>query len=269
MAVMSVRITAEAAGLWRATAPDGRPLGTAALRFGEATVEVEPGERRRGVGTALLDAVLNAAGGTVTVGPVEEGSPGEAFLVARGLTRVLALTYTRLELADAASTSTAMSGYRLVDWVGVVPGEWAATFVRARRAMDDMPMDDAVQEPEVWDEERNRTGAEAVIKRGDVLLTVAAIGEDGEIAGFTELVMPGGGTGDGQHYGTGVLPEHRGHGLARWMKAETIRLVRERHPALGGLLADTADSNAHMRRINDELGYRPTHRSALFQTEAG
>ena len=74
-----------------------------------------------------------------------------------------------------------------------------------------------------------------------------------------------GGTGDGQHYGTGVLPEHRGHGLGRWMKVEAIRQAAELYPELGGLAADTADSNRHMRAINDALGYRPTHRSVDFQ----
>lgn len=70
---------------------------------------------------------------------------------------------------------------------------------------------------------------------------VAAVDvSDGMIAGFTELVLPGGGRGDGQHYGTGVLPEHRGQGLGRWMKAEVIRQAVECHPDLAGLLTDTA-----------------------------
>jgi GNAT superfamily N-acetyltransferase len=92
---------------------------------------------------------------------------------------------------------------------------------------------------------------------------------DGAVVGFTELVVPGDGRGDGQHYGTGVLPEHRGHGLGRWMKAESIRQARVRHPGLGGLLTDTADINPYMRRINDALGYAPTHRMVIHQRELG
>lgn len=89
--------------------------------------------------------------------------------------------------------------------------------------------------------------------------TVVAIDTcDDSIAGFTALVVPGNGTGDGQHYGTGVLPEHRGHGLGRWMKAESIRQARGRYPDFGGLLTDTADSNTHMRHISASLGYVPT-----------
>jgi hypothetical protein len=51
------------------------------------------------------------------------------------------------------------------------------------------------------------------------------------------------------------------------MKAASIHQARLRHPDLGGLLADTADSNTHMRGINDALGYRPTHRSAIYQLD--
>ncbi|MEU8664545.1 GNAT family N-acetyltransferase [Actinoplanes philippinensis] len=128
-------------------------------------------------------------------------------------------------------------------------------------------MDDAAWTPDVWDVARLHTVAAAVATRGEILLTTAAIGADGEIAGFTEVVLAGDGAGDGQHYGTGVLPEHRGRGLARWLKAAQIEEIRARFPKLDGLLADTADSNTVMRRVNDALGYRPTHRSLLYQVD--
>ncbi|MGR6924487.1 GNAT family N-acetyltransferase [[Actinomadura] parvosata] len=90
---------------------------------------------------------------------------------------------------------------------------------------------------------------------------------DGSVAGFTELVVRGEGKGDAQHYTAGVLPGHRGHGLARWMKAEAIRQARERYPDLAGLLTDTADSNRHMRVINDALGYLPAHQRVTLQLD--
>jgi GNAT superfamily N-acetyltransferase len=346
---------------WLATEADGRPLGTAFLRVpadgGVADLElrVHPAERRSGVGTQLLNAVTEAAAGLnldgVLTEPVQEGSEGDDFCRARGLRRVLALTYTRLTLnpvsatPDVAALSTATSGaaapgaapdgavtavgsdagvtaaagsvgaataaagsvgaataaagpdgvvaaaaapagaassdpvlgrsqvgqpvdgYRLVHWEGTVPDELAETFARSRRAMDDMPMDDAGYTPQPWDVARLHAIAEAVARRGEILCTTAAVTADGEIAGFTELVVASDGKGDGQHYGTGVLPEHRGRGLARWMKAEAIALARVRFPNLEGLLADTADSNTGMRRINDELGYRPVYRSCLYQLD--
>jgi len=258
---------------WLAADPDGTPLGSAFLRAadGELRVHVHPAERRRGVGSALLDAAVAAARDqgrrSVVTAPVEEGSPGELFFAARGLRRVLTLTYTRLDLAADVPAELPAAGYRLVSWAGRVPDEMAATFAEARKAMDDMPMDNADLPPQQWDVARIRAVADAVANRGDHLITVAALAADGSIAGFTELVVPGSGTGDGQHYGTGVLPGHRGRGLARAMKVESIRLARSRFPELSGLLADTADSNTRMRRINEDLGYVRTHRSLMFQVD--
>jgi GNAT superfamily N-acetyltransferase len=80
-----------------------------------------------------------------------------------------------------------------------------------------------------------------------------------QIVGFTELVVGRDGKGDGQHYGTAVLRAHRGRGLARRLKVESIRWAREDHPDLAGLLTDMVDTNVTMRRLNESLGYRTTH----------
>ena len=159
-------------------------------------------------------------------------------------------------------------GYHLISWDGTVPDELAETFAASRRAMDDMPMGSTDFGTVTWDVARVRAAAAAVERRGDLLHTVAAISDvDATIAGFSELVVPGDAAGDAQHYGTGVLPEHRGHGLGRWMKASAILQARERYPALAGLLTDTADSNAPMRGINDALGYVPTHTTYEYQLD--
>jgi GNAT superfamily N-acetyltransferase len=260
--------------VWLATGADGRPLGTAYLRVptdgGTADLQlvVHAAERRAGIGTRLLDAALAAAPGSVLTEPVEEGSPGDHFCAARGLRRVLSLTYTRLPLDGDLPTASPVPGYHLRHWVGTTPPELVETFVLARHAMDDMPMDEADYAPEPWDAARLEFVAAAVADRGEFLCVTAALTADGEMAAFTELVVPPDGAGDAQHYGTGVLPAHRGRGLARWMKAEQIGWVRSRFPGLAGLLADTADSNAAMRRVNESLGYRPTHRSLLYQHTA-
>ncbi|MBT2478575.1 GNAT family N-acetyltransferase [Streptomyces sp. ISL-94] len=292
---MSVRITAltdpeeTSAGrrlAWLAAGLDGSPVGYAFLRLftkegrlhlGELDVQVHPAERRRRAGSLLLDAAVAAArqdGRRALTAQAEAGSPGAAFLLAGGFRTALALIYARLPLADAdlpvltAIAEEPHAGYQLVGWDGMVPGRLADTFVASRRAMDDMPMGAVSYGTVVWDLDRVRAAVSAVAARGDVLHTVAAVDRsDGSIAGFTELVVPGDGTGDAQHYGTAVLPEHRGRGLARWMKAASIVQARAAHPQLDGLLTDTADNNPHMRRVNDELGYLPTHTSHEYQLD--
>ncbi|MFJ5262494.1 GNAT family N-acetyltransferase [Streptomyces sp. NPDC088387] len=271
---------------WLASGDGDVPVGSAFLRLftspgqahlAELTLTVHPAERRRGVGARLLTAAVAAAraqGRRCVTAQADAASPGDPFLAAQGFRKVLTLRFVRLALASADRAVLAdivrqpHPGYRLESWSGCVPDALAETFAASRRAMDDMPMDDADHGRVVWDVDRVRAAARAVEKRGDLLHTVAAVSvPDGEIVGFTELVVPGDGRGDGQHYGTGVLPEHRGHGLARWMKAESIRHAAETHPDLDGLLTDTAESNRHMRAVNDALGYLPTHTSLLYQLD--
>ncbi|MEV0411415.1 GNAT family N-acetyltransferase [Streptomyces sp. NPDC050448] len=271
---------------WLASDADSIPIGTAFLRLfnspgqdhlAELTLQVHPAERRHHVGSQLLDAAVAAARDNArrcVIAQAEAGAPGDQFLVARGFRKVLTLRFSRLPLADVDTTALAgiiehsHPGYRLAAWQGAVPDDLAQTFAAARRAMDDMPMEDTDYGTVTWDVDRVRAAAKAVERRGDQLRTVVAIDtSNGSIAGFTELVIPGNGTGDGQHYGTGVLPEHRGHGLGRWMKAESIRQAHGHYPGLGGLLTDTADSNRHMRHINDDLGYTPTHTTHQHQLD--
>ncbi|MFE5328726.1 GNAT family N-acetyltransferase [Embleya sp. NPDC056575] len=273
---------------WLAADAHGIPRGSAFLRLfdkpgqdhlAELEVHVHPAERRDGVGTALLHAAVEAAreaGRRSLLAQAKADSPGAAFLSERGFRDVLTLIYTRLPLTDhepgdaawAAIADRDHPGYRLHSWDGTVADALAETFAASRRAMDDMPMGETDYGTVVWDVERLRAAAQAIADRGELLHTVVAIDTaDDTIAGFTELVVPGDGKGDGQHYSTGVLPEHRGHGLGLWMKAEAIRQARERHPNLTALLTDTAEANHAMRAINDTLGYRPTHRSTEYQLD--
>ncbi|WP_327302533.1 GNAT family N-acetyltransferase [Streptomyces sp. NBC_01298] len=270
---------------WLASDADSVPVGTAFLRLfdggqehlAELTLHVHPTERRQGVGSRLLDAAVAAARDNArrcVTAQAEAGSPADHFLPAHGFRKVLTLRFARLPLADvdpaalAAIIERPHPGYRLESWRGTVPDGLARTFAASRRAMDDMPMEDTDHGITIWDVDRVRAAAKAVEDRGEQLHTVVAIDTaDGSIAGFTELVVPGDGKGDGQHYGTAVLPEHRGHGLGRWMKAESIRQAHARHPDLGGLLTDTADSNTHMRHISDSLDYVPTHTTVQYQLD--
>jgi GNAT superfamily N-acetyltransferase len=275
---------------WLASDDDGAPVGSAFLRLftkpgqdhlAELDLHVHPAERGRGTGTLLLAAAVDAAREQrrrSLVTQAASGSPGARFLSGRGFREVLTLTYARLELAAADLPALAAiverphPGYRLAWWDGTVPDELAETFARSRRAMDDMPMGGTDYGTVNWDVERVRAAAAAVAARGELLHTVVAVADaDGSIVGFTELVVPGEGTGegtgDGQHYGTGVLPEHRGHGLGRWMKAAAILHARDSHIHLAGLLTDTADANRPMRAINDALGYTPTHQTTEYQLD--
>jgi GNAT superfamily N-acetyltransferase len=259
---------------WLASDTDGNPVGSAYLRLyskaahahlGELELAVHPAERRHRIGSELL-AVAAEAGREHEVRTIladaTVGSPADHFLANRGFTVGLTLIFARLSLAEAASLETAEpAGYRLESWSGVVSDELVQTYAEARSAMDDAPVGDIDYGPELWDVDRVRHIAKVVDSRGEHLFTVAAIEQStGKIVGFTELVVPADGKGDAQHYGTAVLSDHRGRGLSLWMKAECIRRTQSDYPDVTGLLADTADTNTPMQRINVTLGYRETHR---------
>ncbi|MEV5961318.1 GNAT family N-acetyltransferase [Kribbella sp. NPDC051952] len=264
---------------WLAADADGNPVGSAFLRLNsrqvaahlaELQLNVHPAERRRGIGSQLLGAVVGGARDhevrtLITDAPA--GSPADLFLEHHHFEIGLTLVYARLQLADADPTVDDVPGYRLISWRGVVPDELAQRFTDARTGMNDAPSGSIEYGEDVWDVERTRYAAQVIEQRGEHLATVAAVDEStGLIVGFSELVVPGDGKGEAQHYGTAVLPQHRGHGLARWMKAEQIRQTRDHFPDLSTLITDTVDTNTAMRRTNTALGYKPTetiHRRIL------
>lgn len=271
--------------LWLVRNTKEEAVATAALRLfsqpgrdhlAEVDMTVHPAHRRLGAGSRLLATVTEAARGAgcrSMVTEVTAGTPGEGFLAARDFTPVLRLTWLRLALEETSDQIGRLpdvphAGYRLTAWEGVVPDELAAPFARARGGMADMPVGGLDLDEVVWDEARVRAAAEAVAARGEHLLTVAAVSEtDGEVAGYTELVLPAGLSGRAQQYDTAVLPAHRGHGLGLWLKAAMLRRVRARFPRITEVEADNADDNRHMLAVNTALGFRPRLRTVKYQLD--
>ncbi|BCL32776.1 hypothetical protein GCM10017557_76350 [Streptomyces aurantiacus] len=194
---------------WLASDGEGAPAGSAFLRLfvkegqehlAELEMAVHRCERRRGVGTRLLEAAVTAARRErrrSLIAQTEGDSPGGHFLAAHGFRAVLALTYARLPLADAdldridrigRIVQQPHPGYRLIQWEGTVPPELARTFAASRRAMDDMPMDGTDYGTVVWDVDRVLSAADVIAERGELLHTVAVVDTaDGSVVGFSEL----------------------------------------------------------------------------------
>lgn len=269
--------------LWLVRNSGDEPVATASLRLftdpgrshlAEVRMTVHPAYRRMGTGSRLLSTVTEAAAGAgcrSLVTEVVAGTPDEGFLATRDFLPVLRLTWLRLALDDIPERIRKLPGvphpgYRLTSWAGVVPDELADSFARARQGMDDMPTGDMDFGDVQWDADRVREAAEVIARRGERLLTVAALSDaDGSVAGYTELVLPGDGVGRAQQYDTAVLPAHRGHGLGLWVKAEMLRLVGAEHPLLIEVQTDTADDNRHMLSVNTALGFRPLRRTVEYQ----
>lgn len=271
--------------LWLLRGSAEEAVATATLRLfreparshlAEVDMTVHPAHRRLGTGSRLLSTVTEAAAGAGCRSMVTEvmaGTPAEGFLATRDFVPVLRLTWLRLGLAEVPDRIWKLPevphpGYRLTYWEGAVPDDLAETFARAKQGMNDMPTG-GVDFGEVhWDVARVREAAEVVARRGERLLTVAAVAEaDGSVAGYTELVLPAEGSSRAQQYDTAVLPAHRGHGLGLWVKAEMLGLVRARFTGISEVQTDNADDNRHMLAVNTQLGFRPLRRTVEYQLD--
>ncbi|WNI15206.1 GNAT family N-acetyltransferase [Actinacidiphila sp. ITFR-21] len=249
------------------TAPGRRHLA-------EVDLTVHPAHRRMGTGSRLLATVTEAAAGagcrTVVI-EAGAGTSGESFLRTRGFLAAARLTWLRLLLDDVPEAVRKLpelphAGYRLTSWEGVVPESLAASLAHAKQAVADTPVGTLDCGPAEWDEDRVCEAAQVVARRGERLLTVAALAEaDGSVAGYTELVLPADASGIARQYETAALPAHRGHGLGLWMKAEMLRLARAEHPEITEIKTDNADDNRHMLALNSALGFRPLRRTVLYQ----
>jgi len=86
-------------------------------------------------------------------------------------------------------------------------------------------------------------------------VTVALRG-DGQIGSFTELRVSRGSklafTDD-----TGTARAYRGLGLAKAVKAASLRRLRDDHPLVEIVSTSNAEENAVMRHINESVGFRP------------
>ncbi|RAY11148.1 GNAT family N-acetyltransferase [Actinomadura craniellae] len=265
--------------LWAEPGPDGDLAGVAYLRLpddpdraGEIDIHVRPEHRRGGIGTRLLAAAGGAlrAGGCRTVfAQVVAGTPAVPFLEGRGFHCVLTLQSMLLRMAEvdplevARRVAEGRPGYRLRRWTGTVPNELAGQLATAKIAM-------AEGEQFRWDAARVREMAGVVAARGDDLYTVAALHGPSaapELAGFTEVVVPGAAPERAAQYDTAVVPEHRGRRLGIWLKAAMLDWLRAERPEVAEIETDNADDNASMLAVNRELGFRGQREYREYQAD--
>lgn len=253
------------------------PAGDASTGSGrgggaEIQMTVHPAHRRLGTGSRLLATVTEAATaagcGTLAAEAVS-GTPGEGFLATRDFVPVTRLTWQRLALDDIPGPVGKLPdvphpGYRLTAWEGAAPGPLADGFLGALRAMPACAVGIDAAESR-WDPATVHETAELAARRGDRLLTVAALHDGGEVAGYTTVLLPGDGARRAQQTDTAVLPAHRGHGLALWMKAEMLRRLAAAQPDLAEIHTGVPDDNRPLIAVNTALGFRPLHRSVRYR----
>ena len=255
----------------------GRVVGTARLAFprwdnthlSAIDIVVDPLVRRRGLGRELLGVVADracAAGRRLLVADPWDASPGPAFCTATGFERaydetqreqrVLELDPERIAALRAEADRLSVD-YELLLVDGATPDELLPAVAEVVGSINDAPTDTLDVEDEVFDADRIRLFEQVQIAQDRRLHRVLARHRrTGEPAGVTMVAIHAEQPWMASQYETTVAGRHRGHRLGLLLKLEMLRHLATAEPQLRSIFTWNADSNEHMLRVNELLGYR-------------
>ena len=231
--------------------------------IGLTDITVHPDERGAGIGTALLRAVVPQLRArdrrTVEGWQVVAGTAGQRWAVARGFRQVRAIARQALVVAEADRARWDVpvpAGYRVRAWTGAAPEDVVASYARARGAIHDAPLGESEFRWPEWTVGKVRAAEADFRAQGLEQRVVAAVHEaSGDVAGFTEVCLHPRRPDWAYQRDTAVLAAHRGHGLGRCVKAHLTRWLVAERPAVARISTTTGEDNAHMLRVNSDIGY--------------
>ncbi|WP_164737156.1 GNAT family N-acetyltransferase [Georgenia sp. SYP-B2076] len=267
---------------------------------------VRPGARRRGVGEALWRAAeerVRAAGREVVttwsshvheppaghaaavvaatgVGAISADDPSARFALAHGFAleqtdrhSMLALPVDPAALAGwrAQAAQAAGEDYRVVQWADRTPEELLdGVAVLQRRMSTDAPSAGVDLREEVWDAQRVRDTDEAITRTGDrYVLTAALHVPTGELAAFTQLMLPAHRKEMVFQYNTLVRADHRGRRLGLLVKAANLQLLAQVRPEARRVHTWNAGENRYMLAINEQIGFARASIEGAWQRRLG
>lgn len=219
-------------------------------------IAVEPGSRREGIGSALLERISDAAraaGKRGLQGRVSEARPDAiAFLDHRGFVEDERSKSSRLELAGLEPPEVAMPAGTVLTDLAARPDLVDGVHAVALETFVDIP----------WTDEPMAVGDLAEFRARDVdrpgialdAFMVALDAASEEVVGYASLMLVPGSTTVAWHDMTAVRRAWRGRGLATALKYATIRWAIEH--GLEALDTGNDEHNASMRAVNARLGYR-------------
>ncbi|GAA2032069.1 GNAT family N-acetyltransferase [Catenulispora yoronensis] len=160
----------------------------------------------------------------------------------------------RERYAAWAAPSEKNAHYRIEYWVTPTPEHLLEAMVRANEAMRDAPTGDLAFEYPPPSVDRRRRAEALSVASGERKHVVAALTDDGVVAGFHELyAAPGFGMADVGN--TGVPAGFRGHGLGLRLKADLALRLAAAEPEIETVSTWNGADNEPMLRVNEALGY--------------
>jgi GNAT superfamily N-acetyltransferase len=237
--------------------------------FVMAELFVRPESRRRGLGTALLEALKNAAREENATSFFADHSDesGAAFARAVGAVDGQRDVASEVRLRQVEIPEPVLPpGWRLVSWRGATPDELIESYARARNAVDDAPTPGGM-EMGVTDAAWVRAMEETAVARKREIRATVAVDERGEVGAFTDVRVspPPSAIADTDDSATVAWARRRG--LARAVKRESLRLLQTERPDVEVVRTVNAEENTGMRAVNTSVGFVPTHiRTATIVT---
>jgi mycothiol synthase len=219
--------------------------------LGVASLCVDPGHRRRGIGTALLDRAtshLREIGAQRLSVFGQDEAAARAFAAQHGLEVKAQLRISALDPRTLPPAPEPPPGVELRPFASFAdPGPLHRIDQAVSR---DIPNEESIDglDLDAW---RRQFWDDPEVDRE---LSLAAV-VGGEPVALTMVRSEPGGT-RGENDITGTLPEHRGKGLATLLKHHSL----QRAAARGIHIVSTGndEDNAAMLAVNTKLGYRPS-----------
>ncbi|MEO3747424.1 GNAT family N-acetyltransferase [Plantactinospora sp. B5E13] len=223
-----------------------RIVTTSVPDFGQISLlHVHPEHRRRGIGSALLDATRQHLRG-LGVRRVRSFVVPDSVDFARrhGFEPGREARYSALDLTPPPPVPPTPEGLRLLPVADLDARQvYEADVAAAADEPGDVPVDQVSYDYwryDVWDNPGLDRAASTAAVAGPTVVAFSLVARDGGRA-WSDM--------------TATRPEHRGRGLALLVKSAALR----RAAATGATVAYTANdgANAPMLAVNTRLGYRP------------
>ncbi|WP_275415619.1 GNAT family N-acetyltransferase [Virgisporangium aliadipatigenens] len=245
--------------------------------MGVFELSVHPEARRHGVGSALLLAAARRASdeGIPSLGiEVVGDTPAVPFYEGHGfrwayaeMRNVLDLSTVDWQRLDEMARGIG-SGYRVEAYPGGPPEELYAAYAAAKESVRGDDPADLELRPSSYDPERLRDSLATLHARGLKPYIVLAIHESTDtVAGLTEVVVPRQRPSRADQYDTVVVPEHRGYGLGRALKARMLFELKAAEPTLREVQTWHDAENEPLLKVNAELGFQPDREWREYEVE--
>ena len=244
-----------------------------------AQVMVLPEYRRRGIGKALLRVLLEACRSdgktrlmTATNGRVQAGrafvTKLEAKLGIEEHTNQLLFADLDREYVARALRDAPTELFEIGWYIGEYPESELEEICRVIEVMNTAPRGEMeFNDFKVTPEDLRVQVEQCKINNVEFRFLYAKERATGRYAGFTETGFHPNRPTIVNQWGTGVLPEYRGHKLGAWLKCAMIERIQRERPTVDRIRTGNADSNAAMLRINHALGFKPFMSRTDWQLE--